>query len=154
MALTKPARICACRFRIKHGDLCPCQKQAKAAADANRASSADRGYDADWRKLRAEHLKRQPNCVICGKPGNTVDHIKRVRDFPELRLDPRNLQTLCASHHSSNVQRQERGKAGKRAFNPARPGGGQKVSPDAVGPEGAPAHDIFPDRKAKSEVAL
>ena len=154
MALTKPDRICACRFRIKPGALCPCEKQRKAAADAARASSTDRGYDADWRKLRAAHLKRQPNCVICGKPGNTVDHIKRVRDFPELRLDPRNLQTLCASHHSSTVQRQERGKAGKRTFKPTRPGGGDKFQPAAKGPVGAPSRGIFPDRKAKNEVAL
>jgi len=154
MALTKPDRICACRFRIKHGDLCPCEKQRKAAADAARASSTDRGYDADWRKLRAAHLKRQPNCVICGKPGNTVDHIKRVRDFPELRLDPRNLQTLCASHHSSTVQRQERGKAGKRTFKPAQPGGGNFSGRPDRQPDGGPAHAIFPDRKAKNEVAL
>lgn len=154
MALNKPARICACRFRIKAGDLCPCEKQRKAEADAGRDSAAARGYDAAWRKLRAEHLKRQPNCVVCGKPGDTVDHIKRVRDFPELRLDPRNLQTMCAHHHSSTAQRQERGKAGKRAFKPARPGGGSKLSADALGPERGPAHDIFPDRKAKTEVAL
>ena len=154
MALTKPARICACRFRIKAGDLCPCEKQRKAKADASRPSAAARGYDAAWRKLRDEHLKRQPNCVACGKPGDTVDHIKRVRDFPELRLDPRNLQTVCASCHSSTVQRQERGKGGKRAFNPARPGGGQKFQADRPGPEGGPAHEIFPNRAAKTEVAL
>lgn len=154
MALSKPARICACRFRIKAGDLCPCEKQRKAEADAARPSAAARGYDADWRKLRAEHLKRQPNCVVCGKPGDTVDHIKRVRDFPELRLDPRNLQTMCAHHHSSTAQRQERGKAGKRAFKPARPGGGNFSGRTDRQPERGPAHDIFPDRKAKTEVAL
>lgn len=154
MALTKPARICACRFRIKHGDLCPCEKQRKAEADASRPSAAARGYDAAWRKLREEHLKRQPNCVACGEPGDTVDHIKRVSDFPELRLDPRNLQTLCRHHHSSTVQRQERGKAGKRAFNPARPGGRGFSSPPAEEPECGPAHGIFPNKKAKTEVAL
>lgn len=154
MALTKPARICACRFRIKAGDLCPCEKQRKAAADAARPSAAARGYDAAWRKLRAEHLKRQPNCVVCGKPGDTVDHIKRVRDFPELRLDPRNLQTMCAHHHSSTAQRQERGKGGKRAFKPARPGGGTKLSADALGPEGGPAHAKISNPAAKTEVAL
>lgn len=154
MALTKPARICACRFRIKAGDLCPCEKQRKAEADATRPSAAARGYDAAWRKLRAEHLKRQPNCVVCGEPGDTVDHIKRVRDFPELRLDPRNLQTMCASHHSSTAQRQERGKGGKRAFKPARPGGDPKLFATGSGPEGGPAHEIFPNRKAKTEVAL
>lgn len=154
MALMKPARICACRFRIKHGELCPCEKQRKAEADASRDSAAARGYDNDWRKLRTKHLKRQPNCVACGKPGDTVDHIKPVRTHPELRLDPRNLQTLCRHHHSSTVQRQERGKGGKRAFKPARPGGSQQLLTNQPGPEGGPAQNIFPNSKVKTEVAL
>lgn len=154
MALNKPARICACRFRIKPGELCPCEKQRKAKADAARPSAAARGYDTDWRNLRADHLKRQPNCVVCGKPGDTVDHIKPVRTHPHLRLDPANLQTLCRHHHSSTVQRQERGKAGKRAFKPARTGSSSKLSADALRPEGQPAHGIFPNRKDKNEVAI
>ncbi|MFA7588521.1 MAG: hypothetical protein WCY11_20435, partial [Novosphingobium sp.] len=71
-----------------------------------------------------------------------------------LRLDPRNLQTLCRHHHSSTVQRQERGKAGKRAFNPARPGGDPQLSATGSGPEGGPAHEIFPNPAAKTEVAI
>jgi len=154
MALMKPARICACRFRIKHGELCPCEKQRKAEADATRPSAAARGYDAAWRKLRAKHLKRQPNCVMCGEPGDTVDHIKKVSDFPELRLDPLNLQTFCRHHHSSTVQRQERGKAGKRAFKPARPRSGDRLSAEPIEPVSSPAHDNFSNPTAKTEVAI
>jgi len=154
MALNKPARICACRFRIKHGELCPCEKQRKEAHDARRASAAARGYDAAWRKLRAEHLRRQPNCVVCGRPGKVVDHIKPVRTYPELRLDPRNLQTMCVSCHSSVAQRQERGKAGKRAFRSLQLGGDRKPSGTSPRPARGPSRENFPNPAAKSEVSI
>ena len=49
-----------------------------------------------WPKLRAEHLKREPKCAVCGKMDNaTPHHVKPVHLFPELELDQDNLITLC-----------------------------------------------------------
>ncbi len=111
---SKPPRICGCGHRVAAGILCPCEvkrtAERKARFDKKRPSATARGLGADWRKLRAEHLKRHPNCAICGvrEESMEVDHIVPRRVAPERRLDPTNLQTLCKFHHSGAKQRQER----------------------------------------------
>jgi hypothetical protein len=57
-------------------------------------------YDYPWQTLRRDHLRQNPDCVRCGKPGQEVDHIESVRSAPDRRLDPYNLRTLCKSCHS------------------------------------------------------
>ena len=55
----------------------------------------------EWRQVRMVVLKRDgARCACCGAtPADGlrmhVDHIKPRRKFPELALDPRNLQVLC-----------------------------------------------------------
>ena len=55
----------------------------------------------EWRRVRMVVLKRDgARCACCGAtPADGlrmhVDHIKPRRKFPELALDPRNLQVLC-----------------------------------------------------------
>lgn len=68
------------------------------------ASLAERGYDKDWFRARAKHLKASPWCVMCLKSNvytraKHVDHIVTIRQRPDLRLDPRNFQSLCDRHH-------------------------------------------------------
>ena len=49
-----------------------------------------------WRYVRAQHLKKNPTCAVCG--GNkeiSVHHKKPVHLFKELELSPDNLITLC-----------------------------------------------------------
>jgi 5-methylcytosine-specific restriction enzyme A len=51
-----------------------------------------------WRRVRAEHLRRQPRCAVCG--GTRVLEVHHVQPFhlhPDLELDPKNLITLCES---------------------------------------------------------
>ena len=58
-----------------------------------------------WEKLRLKVLRRDNwTCKFCGqlclgKKRNghspTVDHIKSVKDHPDLAFDPRNMQVLC-----------------------------------------------------------
>ncbi len=66
-----------------------------------------------WVALRRDHLRSQPHCVMCleshGKfvRGTIVDHVVPHRGDERLFLDPRNLQTLCSSHHSASKQREE-----------------------------------------------
>lgn len=60
-----------------------------------------RGYDHDWQRLRARHLKDFPSCAVrgCNRKGEHVDHVLPVKLCPERRLDPLNLQSLCRVHH-------------------------------------------------------
>lgn len=52
----------------------------------------------EWRRLRAEHLKREPECAACGRcVGLDVHHIIPVSFNPARELDPENLITLCSS---------------------------------------------------------
>lgn len=51
----------------------------------------------EWRNLV---LKRDNYiCKLCGRNGNTADHIKRFVDFPELRFKLNNGRTLCEECH-------------------------------------------------------
>lgn len=53
----------------------------------------------EWRKVRyGVILKYGRTCMCCGNSGSTihVDHIKPLRKFWDLRLEPTNLQILCA----------------------------------------------------------
>lgn len=64
-----------------------------------------------WKRLRARHLKRFPYCAVadCGKRASFVDHVETVRDAPHRRLDPFNLQSLCAFHHGALTAAYDRG---------------------------------------------
>lgn len=75
-----------------------------------RPSARKRGYDRAWEALRARHLAAHPRCEWprCAEMAKVVDHRRPVREFPHLRLDPRNLMSLCVKHHSSDKQRLER----------------------------------------------
>jgi 5-methylcytosine-specific restriction endonuclease McrA len=59
-------------------------------------------YDSwDWKHTRYDFLKdKKRRCQCCGAtpddgPRIVVDHIKPIRHFWSLRLDPTNLQMLC-----------------------------------------------------------
>lgn len=57
-----------------------------------------RFYDSfAWKQLRYATLKRYgPVCMACGATEQlNVDHIKPLRKYWKLRLDPENVQVLC-----------------------------------------------------------
>lgn len=58
-----------------------------------------------WKTLRLKILRAAGwRCAMCGaarRHGTQVDHIIPRRKRPDLALDPRNLQVLCPSCHSS-----------------------------------------------------
>jgi 5-methylcytosine-specific restriction endonuclease McrA len=69
-------------------------------------------YDTTWRKLRKIQLKKEPFCRFCFKmgrltPATVADHIVPIREDAGRRLDPDNLQSLCAQCHDSLKQRME-----------------------------------------------
>lgn len=66
--------------------------------DLARGTACKRGYDRQWRNVRAEFLEQHPLCE-CGEPAVLVDHIIKVRVAPHLRLAWSNLQGMCRSCH-------------------------------------------------------
>ena len=60
------------------------------------------GYDSQWERLRAAHLRRFPLCAVahCGRRAKHVDHIMAVSAAPWRLLDRSNLQSLCQRHHN------------------------------------------------------
>lgn len=96
-------------------------------------SSAQRGYGYKWQKARAAYLEKHPFCAFCLRDigisydqdaeaigvqcmeaghdlpfGNVVDHIIPHHGDQKLFWDFSNIQTLCATHHSSDKQKEER----------------------------------------------
>lgn len=71
-----------------------------------------------WKSLRIEVLRRDGfRCVICGISGRLeVDHIKPVRDRPDLSFALSNLQALCRRCHSRKTAQE----IGLKPPNPAR----------------------------------
>jgi 5-methylcytosine-specific restriction endonuclease McrA len=88
-------------FRPRHAGIDKQSERARRRAyEKTRATPAERGYDADWRRVRAEHLAAHPFCAHCGSGGDLqVDHVESIAKRPDLRLDPSNLRTLCRSCH-------------------------------------------------------
>ena len=53
------------------------------------------GYGRDWLRIRAQVLREESCCRLCGKPATTVDHIiPKARGGSDARS---NLQPLCDS---------------------------------------------------------
>lgn len=81
------------------------RRERKRDADRNRGTSTQRGYDAAWREVRAQHLADPWNrlCCRCRAEGVTrqfalVDHVVPIAVDPSRRLDLTNLQSLCRAH--------------------------------------------------------
>lgn len=60
-----------------------------------------------WKKKRKEMMQYYNGlCQICAgkditRMANVVDHIKELKDYPELGLENSNLVTLCHSCHNA-----------------------------------------------------
>lgn len=51
---------------------------------------------SQWPKVRAEHIKNNPNCAACGRSKKVeVHHIQPYHLRPDLELSFDNLITLC-----------------------------------------------------------
>jgi 5-methylcytosine-specific restriction protein A len=99
-----PARPCARRgcIRLVHGSGARyCDEhlaQARKEQDARRGTAAERGYGADWQKVREKFLAEHPFCDECGHPSEIAHHVIRRRDGGS--DDPRNLRPKCSRCHS------------------------------------------------------
>jgi 5-methylcytosine-specific restriction endonuclease McrA len=79
--------------------------ESQRPRDVRRATNTQRGYDAAWRKKRAEYIKAHPLCEDCLEIGKVngrnieVDHIIPIEVRPDLRLEDSNLRSRCRRHH-------------------------------------------------------
>jgi 5-methylcytosine-specific restriction endonuclease McrA len=83
-------------------------KARKARHDEQRPTGRRRGYDRKWEKARADFLVDHPFCRVCGKPATVIDHIIPHKGDMRIFWDRKNWQPLCAHHHNSAKQSQER----------------------------------------------
>lgn len=111
-----------CRNTVTKGRYCDAHR---AVEQRQRGTSAQRGYDYRWQKIRALHLQEFPLCadpfnVHDGAPplATDVDHIQRKRDGGT--NDPSNLQSLCHSCHSRKT-RAEMGEGGIKSLEADEP---------------------------------
>lgn len=110
--MPRPPHLCTCGRIVPHGKRCVCQINSTRARnrrhDANRPTAAQRGYNGEWRKARADYLAKHPTCAMCSAPATVVDHITPHRGDAALFWAKTNWQALCTSCHNRHKQRQER----------------------------------------------
>lgn len=87
--------------------------QWRMNSGTRRPSARKRGYSPRWEAARASYLRKHPWCVMCEQRGEkvkatVVDHIRPHRGDMRLFWDSSNWQGLCATHHNSAKQRDEK----------------------------------------------
>jgi 5-methylcytosine-specific restriction protein A len=99
----QPCRVAGCPVLghcAKHArPVVVVQQEKPRLYDDRRGSSTARGYDRQWRKLRADFLKRFPICRLCMRAKAVlVDHIRpKVQGGTDAEY---NLQALCMRCHN------------------------------------------------------
>ena len=83
-------------------------KRLETKARRPRESATNRGYDARWRRARAQQLAARPLCAECERQGKTtaasvVDHVVPHRGDAVLFWDPGNWQSLCKPCHDAKT---------------------------------------------------
>ena len=109
---TAPPKPCSCQPCPSHAEYRGrCREHARQAEIA-RGTTTERGYNGDWRRLRAAKLAWDPVCQIrthCqGMVAEEVDHVVPIRLRPDLRLEWSNLQSACKRCHSAKTLREQR----------------------------------------------
>lgn len=95
--------VCFTKFQSR-------QKATRQQYDRRRGTTAGRGYDADWQKVRlerkvlAKYLCECDRCKAMGRVravtmSDPVHHIKPVETHPHLRLDINNLRSHARICH-------------------------------------------------------
>ncbi len=104
----KPCAKQPCNELVERGR---CAKHAPVA-DQQRGTANERGYDADWQRFRKWFISRHPLCADCEERGTVeaareVHHVKKLAEFPALRLVESNCRGLCTPCHTIRTRRGE-----------------------------------------------
>lgn len=105
-SILRPCAQPGCRELVERG------RCSKHSLDRFRGNSSERGYDAAWQRFRSWFVSRHPLCADCEEVGQVnateeVHHIRKLAEFPELRLVESNCMGLCKSCHSVRTRRGE-----------------------------------------------
>jgi 5-methylcytosine-specific restriction endonuclease McrA len=113
----KGPRICGCSHVVHSGERCACERardrDRKARFDSKRPSARERGYDAEWDRERAAFLTANEFCVRCANEGvrttaTIINHKRPHRGDRGLFWQRSNWEAVCAYHHNSVIQAEER----------------------------------------------
>ena len=104
------------------------RKQQVRQWSRDRGNTSARGYDAEWRKVRADFLREHPLCADCLARGivraaTVVHHLCAIAERPELRLESRNLLALCRDCHELRHGRKALREASRKPRRAGTPGG-------------------------------
>lgn len=86
---------------------------ARPVVNERPRKTAQRGYGADWRRVRRMALIRDMGlCQDCLEQGRTRaatdgHHVRKIDDAPHLRLDVDNVRMLCKECHDARTARGE-----------------------------------------------
>jgi 5-methylcytosine-specific restriction protein A len=115
MRAPKPCGRSGCPTLIQAGQRY-CERhlqETRQVTDAMRGTTAERGYDAAWQKLRLSWLRAHPLCqcedcqegVLQLRVATVVDHRQPIAERPDLRLDPTNLRSMSKPCHDRHTAR-------------------------------------------------
>jgi len=101
------ATFCRCGVVLRDNEKC-----SRCTRTKQTVTTAERGYDHDWRTLSERIRKARPLCEDCleqGKvtPSKECHHVVKITDAPHLRLEPRNIVAICKQCH--NVRHSDAG---------------------------------------------
>lgn len=96
------SRFCLCGKIVEQNAKCGCDRQKQR--QAHKASTKDRGYGNDWRRLSENYRREHPLCERCVEkdrttPARHVHHRIPIKDAPTLRLERANLMAVCVACH-------------------------------------------------------
>ena len=99
----KPCKMYGCRaITTNRNGYCDAhQDKAEQLEEQNkryrqkRVSSAQRGYDSHWQRVRAWQLSEHPLCEICKHAAIIVHH----KDHNQYNNNPDNLMSVCRNCH-------------------------------------------------------
>ena len=98
---TAPPRACPCGGLIRQGKCDRCTNKR-----GHKQTTRERGYGYDWQLFRKAIIEERPLCerqerkhpeVV--RPSMEVHHKLKIRERPDLRLDPDNVEALCEQCH-------------------------------------------------------
>lgn len=109
--IAKACRSRGCRFTTTdRSGFCEHHKGAGWERHNNGRTAAQRGYGAEWRKIRNAVVKRDKGlCQPCKRtgvirPGSSVDHIRaKAHGGTD---DPSNLECICTACHRAKTARE------------------------------------------------
>lgn len=120
VSAAKPCNSRTCTGLVRNGECNKCgaiRRGKDRAYDEGRGTAHQRGYGANWQKVRRMQLACEPLCADCMAgvsinggggvitPATEVHHIKARRDGGTDSFD--NLMSLCKTHHSQRTAKGE-----------------------------------------------